>query len=117
EMRVAPDEAPCELSGVRVDEQLVRIEAQSALGLVWTMHPIPVELSRGNVVEVHVPDVLGALGQDDALDLAATVAVKQAKLDPTGLGGTRRKSRPAPAQGGPRGVCRPGQNPNAPARE
>src|SRR5262245_13567488 len=81
EMRVAPDEAPCELPGVRVDEQLVRIEAQPALGLIWTMHTIPVELSRGDVVEVPVPDVLGALGQDDALDLAATVAVKQAKLD------------------------------------
>src|SRR5262245_12270058 len=76
EMRVTPDEAPCELFGIGIDEQLVRIEAQSALGLIRAMNPVTVELSRHDIVEVAVPDVLCAFWQRDALNLAPTMAVK-----------------------------------------
>ena len=45
------------------------------------MHAVTVELARGDVVEIAVPDVLGALRQRDALDLAPALAVEQAELD------------------------------------
>ncbi len=76
EMRVAPDEAPGELLGIGIDEELVRIEAQSPLGLIRAMDPVTVELSRRDIIEVAVPDILGAFRQRDALDLAATVTVE-----------------------------------------
>src|SRR6266487_595501 len=75
EMRVAPDEAPGELLGIGIDEELVRIEAQSPLGLIRAIDPVTVELSRRDIIEVAVPDILGAFRQRDALDLAATVTV------------------------------------------
>ena len=75
-MCVAPDEAPGELPGIGIDEQLVRIEAQSPLGVIRAVNPVTVELSRRNIIEVAVPDILGAFWQRDALDLATTMAVE-----------------------------------------
>src|SRR4051794_6061070 len=60
EMGIAPDEAPRELFGIGVDEELVRVEAVSALGLVAAVNPIPIELSRRYIVQIAVPDVLSA---------------------------------------------------------
>src|SRR5215813_184636 len=75
-MCVAPDEASGELPSIGIDEQLVRIEAKSALGLIRAMDPVTVELSRHDIVKVTVPDVLCALRQREALDLTAAVAVE-----------------------------------------
>src|SRR5262249_26132161 len=60
EMRVTPDEAPGELPGIGIDEQFVRIEAQSALGGIRAVNRVTVELPRRNIIEVAVPDILGA---------------------------------------------------------
>src|SRR5262245_49602290 len=35
EMRVTPDEPPYQLFRIRIDEELVRIEAQPTFGLIW----------------------------------------------------------------------------------
>ena len=75
-MRVTPDQAPRELLRIRIDEELVRIEAQSALGLIRAMNSVTVELSRRDIIEVTVPDILSAFRQRDALDLSPTVAVE-----------------------------------------
>jgi hypothetical protein len=40
------------------------------------MDPVTVELSRHDIVEVAVPDILCAFWQRDALDLTATMAVE-----------------------------------------
>src|SRR5262245_43794025 len=76
EMRVTPDKAPCELLGIGIDEQLVRIETQSPLGLIRAVNPVTVELSRRHIIEGAVPDILGAFWQHDALGLAPTMAVE-----------------------------------------
>src|SRR5258707_2610556 len=76
EMRVAPDEAPCNLLGVGIDEELGCIEAQSALGLIRAMKPVTVQPSWRDIIEVAMPDILGAVRQRDALDLAPTMAVE-----------------------------------------
>ncbi len=76
EMRIAPDQAPCELLRIGIDEQLVRIEAQSALGMIRAVNPVTVQLSRCDIAKIAVPDILGALRQRDALDLAPAMAIE-----------------------------------------
>jgi hypothetical protein len=53
----------------------------AALGRVGAVNAIAVKLPGRYVVEVDVPDVLGAFRQFDPLKLAAAQAVEQAKLD------------------------------------
>ena len=106
EMRVAPHHASCELLGVRVDQQLVRIEAQAVLGIIGAMHAIAVELARRHVVEIAVPDVLAALGQLDALDLAPALLIEQAKLHLLGSRGEQRKVGSAAVPGRAKGIRR-----------
>jgi hypothetical protein len=80
-MGIAPDEAPRQFFGVGVDEELVRVEAEPALRLVPAVNPITIELPGCHIVQIAVPDVLGALGQGDALNFAAAVVVEEAELD------------------------------------
>ena len=47
-----------------------------------------------------MPDVLGALRQRDALQLAPALAVEQAKLHLLGIGGEQREVGAAPVPGG-----------------
>ena len=118
-MRVAPDESARELLGIGIDEQLVRIEAQSALGMIRAVNPVTVELSRRDIIEVAVPDILGAFWQCDALDLAAAMAVEQAKLDLFGVCRKQREIASAPVPCGSQRMRRTGRNPHttAPERE
>src|SRR4051794_142897 len=90
-MRVAPDQPAGEPPCIGIKQQLVGIEAVPVLRLVGTVDPIAIELSRRDVVEIAVPDVLGALGQLDALKLAAALAVEQAKLHLLRIGREKRK--------------------------
>ena len=61
----------------------MRIEAESVLGIVSPVHPVAVELAWDDIVEIAVPNVLGAFGQRNALDLASTLSIEQTKLDPS----------------------------------
>src|SRR6516164_9068185 len=103
EMRIAPDQTAHDPFGIRIDEQLVMIEAQPPPGVVAAVNAIAIELARRNIVEIAVPDVLGALGQKNALDLASPLPVKQAQLD---LLGVRREQRKIGAASVPRGAER-----------
>src|SRR5947209_1823970 len=95
-MRVAPDQPAGEPSRVGVEQQLVWVEAVALLGRIRPMHAIAVELPGRDVVEVTVPDVLGALGKLDAFEFAAALAVEQAQLDLLRICREQRKVR-APA--------------------
>ena len=46
EMRVAPDQPAGEALGIGIDQELVGVEAQSALRLIGTVHAVAVELAR-----------------------------------------------------------------------
>ena len=70
---------------------MLAIEAVAVLGLVGPVHAIAVELAGRDVVQIAVPDVFGALGQFDALELAAALAVEQAQLDLLRIGREQRK--------------------------
>src|SRR4051812_36151965 len=55
------------------------------------MHAVAVELAGRDVVEIGVPDILGALRQLDTLELAAALHVEQAQLDLLRVGGEQRE--------------------------
>ena len=90
-MRVAPYQTVGETSGIRIEQQLVAVEAVAALRLVRAVDPVTVALSGNDIVEIAVPDILGAFGQRDAFDLAAALSVEQAQLDLLRMGGEQRE--------------------------
>src|SRR5258705_293496 len=67
------------------------VSSQDMFGLIRPMNAIAIELPGRNVVQITVPDVFGALGQFDALELAAALRVEQAKLDLLRVGGEQCK--------------------------
>ena len=77
--------------GIGIEQQLVGVEAVAVLGLIRPVNAIAVELAGRDVVQIAVPDILGALRQFDAFEFAAALAVEQAKLDLLRVGGKQRK--------------------------
>ena len=104
--RVVPAELACECAGVGVEEKLVRVEAVAGRGLVGPMGAQAVELPGAEVGEVAVPDLVGELGQRDALGLALAVGVEEAELD---LGRVGREDRDVDAGPVPRRSEREGE--------
>ncbi len=96
EMGVAPHQPSGERLGMRVDQQLVRVKTKAALGIVGAVHAIAVKLSGRDVVEVAVPDVLGALGQRHAMQFAPALIVEQAQFHLFGIGGEEGEVGAAP---------------------
>ena len=78
-MRVAPHEPAGKASGVRVEQELVGIEAVALLRRIGTMDAIAVQLPRRNVVQVSVPDILAALRKFDAFQFAAALGRRAAR--------------------------------------
>jgi len=81
QMRLSPGEMAAEPLAVGVDQQLVMVEAEAALGIVRTIDAVAIELAGLGVGQITVPDVVGALGQRDAVELVAASAVEQTELD------------------------------------
>ena len=70
---------------VRVDEQLVRVVAQTFAGRIPIMSTVAVQLARADALEVSVPDVARLLGQRFARGLLADDLVEQTQLDARGV--------------------------------
>src|SRR4029078_2112101 len=66
---------------VRIEQQLLRIEAMALLRLIRTVHAIAVELAGPRFGQVAMTDVIGLLAQRDALQLAPPAIIEQAQLD------------------------------------
>ena len=74
--------------GVRIDEQLVRVEAAALLGCVRPGHAVAVQLPGANIRQIHVPNAVRALRERDPNRLlGGTGRVEQAQLDPGALAG------------------------------
>ena len=95
EMRIAPYQPPGEPPRIGVEQKLVRVEAVTLLRRIGAVNAIAVKLARRDIVQIAVPDVFGALGQFDALDLAPALAVKQTEFDLLRIGGKQREIGPA----------------------
>src|SRR4029453_2080665 len=113
EMRIAPDQPPGEPLGIRIEQELVRIETKAMLGFIGTGHAVTVELARADVVKVAVPNVLAAFRQGNTLELPPPMAVKQAKFDFGGIGRKQRKICPPPVPGSAERMRRPSREPRA----
>src|SRR6202035_76861 len=90
EKLVGPSQLPADRLGVGVEQQFVRIEAQSALGNVGSVHPITVQLARAHIRHVNVPRAAGALADADAPFLIPR-CVEQAEFDGLGVLGEQGK--------------------------
>jgi len=81
EQRFGPAQLAHQLFGIGVDQQLVRVETMAGVRLVGAVDAIAVDLPRVRVRQVAVPDLVGVLGQLDALDFGLALVVEQAQLD------------------------------------
>ncbi len=91
EMRIAPYQPSGQPPGIGIEQQLVGVEAVAVFGLIGSVNAIAIELSGRNVVQIAVPDILGALRQFDAFEFAAALTVEQAELDLLRVGGEQRE--------------------------
>ncbi len=85
EQRVAPAERADEVARVRVEEQLVRIEAQAFLGTIGSVHAIAVQHAGPRLRQIAVPDLVGALGERNPLQFAPPGGVEDAQVDALGV--------------------------------
>src|ERR1700737_2429846 len=90
EDRVGPAKSPLQCLGVRIDQQLVRIEPMPVRRIKGSVNTIPVKQVRASVRQVGVPDLVGIFRKHDARLLMAAGAIEQAQLDFFGM---RRKNR------------------------
>ncbi len=66
---------------IRVQHELVGIEAVAVVGLVGAMDAITINRPRADARYIAVPDLVGKFGQFDPCDLVFPGIVEQAKLD------------------------------------
>jgi len=91
EVRIAPPHLADDLARVRVEQQLVRVEAVALLGCIRTVHSVAVQHAGPRLRQVAVPHEVGALGHVDALDFAPTLRVEDAELHALGVLGVERE--------------------------
>src|SRR5260370_8623940 len=84
-MGIAPHEATGEPFRIGVEQKLVCIEAMAAFRIVGAVYAIAVTMAGEDVRKVSVPDVFGAFGQGDALELAPSLAIEQTEPDLFGI--------------------------------
>ncbi|CAM4196786.1 hypothetical protein ROMU108268_19215 [Roseomonas mucosa] len=94
EERVGPGDLPDQLAGIGVEQQLVRVEAVAAPGLVGAMGAQPVDEAGLRAGEIAVPDLVGAFRQGVAGQLLAARGVEDADLDLFRMGGEDREVDP-----------------------
>ena len=86
-----PNHAADQLARVRIEQQLVRVEAMPLLGLVGAVHAIPVDEARHSAFEIAVPGLVRVFRQHDALELALAAGVEKAQLDGRCVGREQRE--------------------------
>ncbi len=88
-------ERAVEGGGVRVDQELGRVEAMAVPRIVGAVRPQSVPGARAEARDEAVEHVAGALRQRDALDLGLARRVEQAQLDGARVRGEDRDVGPA----------------------
>jgi hypothetical protein len=95
EMGITPHQASGEPLRIWIEQQLVVIEPVTAFWFVRTVGTITIELAGRNIVQIAVPDILGAFGKRDPFDLPTAMVVEQAELDLFGMCRKQREIRSA----------------------
>src|SRR5205823_7408622 len=87
-------------AGIRVEHQLVGIEAVPGTRLVGAVHAVAVNRSGVHIRHITVPDLVSEFGQLDSLALAGSV--EEAELDACRIGREQREIDPLAVPGGPK---------------
>ena len=98
---------------VRVQQQLVRVEAVADIGLVGSVDAEAVDPARTCVRQIAVEDLVRIFRKLDALYLPFTLRIEDAKFH---FGGSRREDGEVDAEAipcGPQGIGSPGLYPGA----
>ena len=76
-----PLQLPDDLLGIRVEQELVGIEAMAGRWLVGSVDAEPIDRARPGVRQIAVPDFISIFRQRDPFSLAFARGVEQAELD------------------------------------
>ncbi len=91
EVRVAPVQRALQVLRVRLDQQLVGVEAVSAGRFIRSVDPVAVQGPRTRLRQVAVPDLVRVLAQLDALQLVLAGLIEDAQLDFSRVGREQRE--------------------------
>ena len=83
--RKTPLKAPDVLARVRIEQQLVWVEAMALLGGIRTMGPQPIDQTRAGFGQVSVKDVASATRQGVPCEFALTQGIEEAPFDALGM--------------------------------
>ena len=100
ELGVGPVDRADDRLRVRVEQQLVGIEAVSLVGRVGPVRAIGVELPGAKPRNIPVPHEVGALAQHEALRLALAAVVEEAQLHLLGVARVDREVDALVVEGG-----------------
>lgn len=89
-----PPDIAHQFAGIRIEQQLVMIEAMAVLGLERSMDTEAVEGARLQARYKPVPDFIGVIRQIHPGDLNAAAGIVEAQLDAIGVGGKQGKINP-----------------------
>ncbi len=81
EVRIAPDQGTVQGLGIRLDQELVGIEAMSAPRIIRAVDPVTVQKAGTCFRQIGVPVSIGALANLDALDFMSAGRIEYAQLD------------------------------------
>lgn len=116
---LVPAHGPGDRLGVRIQEELLRIEAMALLGRKGAMDAVAVELARPQIRQKRVPDLVRALAQRNARALVRALGrVKEAQLHGGGVLGENGEVDAVTGPGGAqrKGIPRPDAHAYGPAR-
>ena len=103
-LQLAPVDAADDRFGIGVEQQLVRVEPLTMLGLVGTVDPIAVQQAGAGIGQVPVPDPVGLFGQRQAFKFALPAGIEQAEFHAFGVLREKREIDAATVPGGAQGV-------------
>ncbi|MCY1405342.1 hypothetical protein D9M71_205810 [compost metagenome] len=103
EQRFGPAQLADQLFGIRIDQQLVGVEAVAVFRIVRTVYPVAVNQPGVGVGQVAMINLIGVLGQLDAFELDLAAGIEQAQFDFGGIGGEQREVHPKAIPGGTQG--------------
>jgi hypothetical protein len=102
---IMPLQAAHNSFGIRIEEELVRIEAVTGFRGVWSVHAVPVQLPGAEVGKIDMPDVVGALRHENpAVFIPAVRRIEQAQFHPGSMFRKQRKVDPFPIPGCSKGI-------------
>ncbi len=82
--------------GIRVQHQLVGVEAVTVLRFVGAVDPVAVDGAGPRLGQEAVPDLVGVFRQDDAGELGLAAVVEDAQFDLCRVGGEQREIHAQP---------------------